>query len=168
MIALFITTTIIRVVFIIVMKKCCFTANRATGVFRHLFRRWSIRSKLVITFTAKVFLITISIFAIAIKRIFIIAFWTLNWYNFLHEDFILSGRYLFSGKNIVPQRIEVLNFHLSLQSVNIKGGKYETKKHTKVGNNRNNQCFDICVYSAFCFRCYPVYLMKQHRRMGTI
>src|SRR5690606_14235977 len=116
MIALFITTTVIRVVFIIVMKKCCFTANRATGVFRHLFRRWSIRSKLVITFTAKVFLITISIFAIAIKRIFIIAFWALNWYNFLHEDFILSGRYLFSGKNIVRQRIEVLNFHLSLQS----------------------------------------------------
>ena len=71
----------------------------------------------MITFTAKAFLITISIFAIAIKRIFIIAFWALNWYNFLHEDFILSGRYLFSGKNIVPQRIEVLNFHLSLQSV---------------------------------------------------
>ena len=70
----------------------------------------------MITLTAKVFLITISIFAIAIKRIFIIAFWALNWYNFLHEDFILSGRYLFSGKNIVPQRIEVLNFHLSLQS----------------------------------------------------
>ena len=117
MIALFITTTVIRVVFIIVMKKCCFTANMAKGVFSHLFRRWSIRSKLVITFTAKVFLITISIFAIAIKRIFIIAFWALNWYNFLHEDFILSGRYLFSHKNIVPQRIEVLNFHLSLQSV---------------------------------------------------
>jgi hypothetical protein len=71
----------------------------------------------VITLTAKVFLITIFIFAIAIKRIFIIAFWTFYWYNFLHEDFILSGRYLFSCKNIVPQRIEVLNFHLSLQSV---------------------------------------------------
>ncbi len=116
MIALFITTTVIRVVFIIVMKKCCFTANMATGVFRHLFRRWSIRSKLVIALTAKVLLITIFIFAIAIKRIFIIAFWTFYWYNFLHEDFILSGRYLFLCKNIVPQRIEVLNFHLSLQS----------------------------------------------------
>ena len=116
MIALFITTTVIRVVFIIVMKKCCFTANRTTGVFRHLFRHWSIRSKLVIALTAKVLLITIFIFTIAIKRIFIVAFWAFNWYNFLHEDFILSGRYLFSGKNIVPQRIEVLNFHLSLQS----------------------------------------------------
>jgi hypothetical protein len=34
----------------------------------------------------------------------------------LHEDFTLSGRYSFFSKNIVPQRIEVLNFHLSLQS----------------------------------------------------
>jgi len=116
MIALFITTTVIRVVFIIVMKKCCFTANRATEVISKLSRYRSIMSKLVIALTAKILLITISIFAIAIKRIFIIAFWALNWYNFLHEDFILSGRYLFSGKNIVPQRIEVLNFHLSLQS----------------------------------------------------
>ncbi len=116
MITFFITTTIIRVIFIIMMKKCCFTTNRTTRVFRFLFRCWSIRSKLVITFTAKVLLISIFIFAVAIKRFFIIAFWTLKWYNFLHEDFILSGRYLFSSKNIVPQRIEVLNFHLSLQS----------------------------------------------------
>jgi len=72
----------------------------------------------VIAFTAKVFLITIFIFAVAIKIIFIIAFWTPYWYNFLHEDFILSGRYSFLGKNIVPQRDEVLNFHLSLQSEN--------------------------------------------------
>ncbi|SDX86315.1 hypothetical protein SAMN05660923_03069 [Tepidimicrobium xylanilyticum] len=119
MITFLITTMIIRVIFIIMMKKCCFTTNRATRVFRFLFRCWSIRSKLVITLTAKVLLITIFIFAITIKRFFIIAFWTINWYNFLHEDFILSGRYLFSSKNIVPQRVGVLNFHLSLQSEKI-------------------------------------------------
>ena len=116
MITFLITTTIIRVVIIIVMKKSCLTTNRTTRIFRHLFRHWSIRSKLVITLTAKILLITIFIFAIAIKRIFIIAFWTFNWYTFLHEDFILSRRYLFLCKNIVPQRIGVLNFHLSLQS----------------------------------------------------
>jgi hypothetical protein len=50
----------------------------------------------------------------------------------LHEDFTLSGRYSFFSKNIVPQRIEVLNFHLSLQSViNYKEGFYD--------KNRNNR-----------------------------
>src|SRR5690554_291146 len=127
MVTFLITTTVIRVIFIIVMKKRCFTTNRTTRIFGHFFRHWSIRSKLVIALTAKVLLITIFIFAIAIKRIFIVAFWAFNWYNFLHEDFILSGRYLFSRKNIVPQRIGVLNFHLSLQSEKyFKEAYYET------------------------------------------
>ncbi|SHK52005.1 hypothetical protein SAMN02745912_03562, partial [Paramaledivibacter caminithermalis DSM 15212] len=107
---------IIRVILIIVVKKSCLSTKGTARVFRYLFRYWFIRSKLVITFATKVFLITIFIFTITVKRIFIIAFCTFNWYNFLHEDFTLSGRYSFFSKNIVPQRIEVLNFHLSLQS----------------------------------------------------
>lgn len=35
---------------------------------------------------SKIFLVTISIFAITIIS-------TIHWYNFLHEDFIFSGRH---------------------------------------------------------------------------
>ena len=92
----------------------------------------------MIALTAKILLITIFIFAIAIKRIFIIAFWTFYWYNFLHEDFILSGRYLFSGKNIVPQRIEVLNFHLSLQNdIDLREEQYGIYRDFKSSYTRN-------------------------------
>jgi len=67
MITLFVTTSKIRVIIIIVVKKSCLTTNRATRVILHLFRNWTIGCELMIAVTAEIFLMTIFIFAITIK-----------------------------------------------------------------------------------------------------
>ncbi|TCO54545.1 hypothetical protein EV203_1506 [Caldanaerobacter subterraneus] len=76
MIALFIRTTIIRVILIIMMKEQRLTANRAARVLGSFSRRRLIRSKLMVAFTAEIFLVTICSFAIFVKQRSIIAFWT--------------------------------------------------------------------------------------------
>jgi len=86
MIAFLVTATIISIKIVVMMKKCGFAATRTRGIFPLIMRRkgsanpcnGSIRSKLVETFTALIFLVTKFVFAIAIKFLRIVAFWTRN------------------------------------------------------------------------------------------
>jgi len=59
------------------MNKSSVTANRTSWVIMdRSWTCWSVRNKSMITFTAQIFLITILIFAKAIKRMNIVALWT--------------------------------------------------------------------------------------------
>jgi len=121
-----VAAAIISIKIVVMMKKCSFATTRTRGILS-LFG-WqkstsscygTIRSKLVGTFTALIFLIAKFIFAIAVKFLRIVAFRAWNWYNFLHEDFFLSGGYLYFCKTLYHRGLGVLNFHLTLQNVNM-------------------------------------------------
>ena len=87
MIALLVRTTVIRIIIIVVMKKSRLAANRARRIFARIHLFWRIRSKLMFTNRALIFLIAKSVFAIFIK-FFGVASWATIWYNFIHEILI--------------------------------------------------------------------------------
>ena len=69
------------------MKKCRLDTNRARRIFARILLFWSIRSKLMFTNRALIFLIAKAIFAIFIKFLGV-ASWATIWYNFIHEILI--------------------------------------------------------------------------------
>ena len=78
MIALFIAAAEVAVMLVIVMQKHCLTTFRTSGVFgiSLLFR--CIWCKLMAAFFTAIFLITEFIFAVALKRVFVVAFRALD------------------------------------------------------------------------------------------
>ena len=84
MIAFLIGTPIIRIIRIVMMKKCRLAANGARRIFARPVGLMIGGSKLMFTNTALIFLITEFILAIFIK-FFGVAFWATNWYNSIHE-----------------------------------------------------------------------------------
>mgnify|MGYP007017343967 FL=1 len=73
MITRLITAAIVGVMLVIMVEERCLAANRASRIVLHLSAGRPIRCKLMIAVTALIFLETILIFAITIKRVRIVA-----------------------------------------------------------------------------------------------
>jgi len=67
MVASLITTTIIGIMLVVMMKKTCLAAHRASRILVVFLRPRSERYELVMAFTALILLISVLIFAVAIK-----------------------------------------------------------------------------------------------------
>jgi hypothetical protein len=79
MAALLVAALVVRVVFVVMMKKHGFSADRAKRIRTYAWPsgfagRMGIRRKLMSAYTAKIFLVSVFIFAITIKVLMVVAF----------------------------------------------------------------------------------------------
>lgn len=86
MVALFVSAAVVGVMLIIVMQKGSLSAHRARRMFPPTIcplRPQSIGCKLMLAGSAEILLIPIGIFAVTIKWMIVVAFWTLNviWFH---------------------------------------------------------------------------------------
>ena len=97
MVALFVTATVVGIMLVVVMKERSFTTARTAwiGTLARPSRLTDqgVRGKLMFAMAAKIFLITMRIFAVAIERMIIVALGTSNRIYFYHEDSSPFGRY---------------------------------------------------------------------------
>ena len=97
----FVATTVVGVIIVVVVNKSSFSAawtrriwplTRPPSLPLSLSRyAWSVGCKLVFTGTAEILLVTIRIFAIAIKVLRVIAFRATQVYSFCHENLSFFG-----------------------------------------------------------------------------
>ena len=97
MVALFVTATVVGVMFFVVMKERGFTTARTAwiGTLARKSRLTDrgVRGKLMFAMAAEIFLITMIIFAVAIERMIIVALGTSDRIYFYHEGSSPFGRY---------------------------------------------------------------------------
>ena len=108
MAAFLVTTLVVWIILVFMMKKHGLPADRANWVRTYAWPSWfagciGIWYKLMPAYTAKIFLVSIFIFAITIKVLMVVAFWTANLIWFCHEDSSPFGRYSVCDKTIVPE-----------------------------------------------------------------